>query len=218
MSHYWRTIETLAAGADAVRAAGERFLPKFPDEQHYAYEYRRRTAKYTNIISDILTSLAAKPFRKEVTVKVGSSEAVMDFAEDVDGQGNSLHVFAADVFLNGLQNALDWILVDAPTANPAIKTLADQRRLRWRPYWVRISADQMLDVRPLRSRATSRSSTPVGGKLSSSATASRRRPSSGFACSSDRRRKMAGTDPRIGSSTSAKAIGARPHGSSSTAA
>jgi hypothetical protein len=66
-------------------------------------------------------------------------------AENIDGQGNNLHVFAGDVFKSGLDKGLDWILVDYTKVPPG-STLADEAGIGARPYWVRIQAERMLAV------------------------------------------------------------------------
>lgn len=149
MAPYWRMANDLIEGADAVRAAGRMYLPQLPDESHADYDYRRKAAKFTNVYRDVVESLAAKPFRKEVAIKAGASAAIMALAEDIDGQGNSLHVFAASTFFAGINSAVDWILVDAPKALDLGKrtaSVADQKAAGVRPYWVRIPAHCMLAV------------------------------------------------------------------------
>lgn len=146
MKPYWLLVETILEGADAMRAAGETYLPRFPNETKENYDYRRKNAKFTNIFRDIVEGLASKPFAKQVDLVEGSSsEAVKDLAEDIDGSGNHVHVFAGDVFFNGIANAVDWILVDHTTV-PAGVTVADERAMGARPYWVRIPALRMLWV------------------------------------------------------------------------
>ncbi|MCK1975161.1 hypothetical protein LNK20_20980, partial [Bacillus safensis] len=73
--------------------------------------------------------MASKPFSKEVTLANDTvPEAIKVVTEDIDGGGNHLHVFADNVFFNGIHNAIDWILVDYPTV-PEGATLADEKRM-----------------------------------------------------------------------------------------
>lgn len=146
MLPYWEMVETILEGAAAMRAAGERFLPKFPGESKDDYEFRRKNAKFTNIYRDIVENLASKPFAKQVDlVENSASQKVKDIAEDIDGAGNHLHVVAGEMFFNGIANAIDWILVDH-TPVPQGATVADEKRIGARPYWVRIPALRMLWV------------------------------------------------------------------------
>jgi hypothetical protein len=143
MSSYWRMVETILDGAEAMRLAGKLYLPQFPNEDGKNYEYRRRNAKFTNIFRDLVEGLAAKPFAKQIDlVDKSAPESIKTFIEDVDGAGNHLHVFSGDVFFNGIASAVDWILVDH-TAVPAGISASDERKMGARPYWVRIPATRM---------------------------------------------------------------------------
>ncbi len=146
MQGYWTKVAAIRGGVDAMRKAGKTFLPQFPNESDPNYAYRLENSKFTDIYSDIVENLASKPFSKEVALANDAvPEPIKVITEDVDGGGNHLHVFADSVFFNGIHNAIDWILVDYPTV-PQGATLADEKRMGARPYWVRIPAADMLWV------------------------------------------------------------------------
>jgi hypothetical protein len=146
MQPYWAMVETILGGAKSMRAAAQTYLPKFPQEREKDYEYRRSNAKFTNIYRDIVENLAQRPFSQEVAIAEGAPQAFADFIEDVDGQGNHLHVFAGECFFAGLNNAIDWILVDYTKGVPVNATRADEASMGVRPYWVRVPASSMLAV------------------------------------------------------------------------
>jgi hypothetical protein len=146
MLGYWTKVAAIRGGVDAMRKAGAAYLPQFPNESDPNYDYRLANSKFTDIYSDIVENLASKPFSKEVTLANDTvPEAIKVVTEDIDGGGNHLHVFADTVFFNGIHNAIDWILVDYPTV-PEGATLADEKRIGARPYWVNIPATDMLWV------------------------------------------------------------------------
>lgn len=146
MSPYWKKVADITAGVEHLRKGKKEYLPQFPNESADNYEYRNSNSKFTDIFSDIIESLASKPFSREAGLANDKvPDTVKRFAEDVDRAGNHLHVFAQDVFYSGIANAIDWILVDH-TRLPAGSTLEDERRLGSRPYWVRIHARDMLAV------------------------------------------------------------------------
>lgn len=145
MQPYWDKVSVMIGGQDEVISAGEMLLPKFPGETADAYSFRRSVAKYTNIIRDIFESLASKPFEEEIQL-VNENGEIADFAENVDGDGNNLSKFAADVFFNGIANAIDWIFVDYPVAL-GVRTVADLKASGVRPYWSRILAANMLEAK-----------------------------------------------------------------------
>ena len=146
MMPYWDMVETILNGAEAMRKAGTKYLPKFPKEIDGDYKYRQDNAKFTNIYRDIVESLAAKPFSKELRLLDNTTSAsIVDLSVDIDGRGNSLHVFAANMFFNGINNAIDWIFVDKPPVREGASQ-AEEKAMGARPYWVHIHAKNMLAV------------------------------------------------------------------------
>lgn len=145
MLPFWTMVETILNGAPAMRAAGEKYLPKFPNESPADYRYRRENAKFSNIYRDIVENLAAKPFSKEVALVEGASASIEALIEDIDGQGNHLHQFAAHVFFQGINDAVDWIFVDKPPVREGA-SVAEEKALGARPYWVHVPAKRMLAV------------------------------------------------------------------------
>lgn len=146
MAPYWKMVETMLGGARAIRNTPD-YLPKFPQEREKDYEFRRKHAKFTNIFRDIVENLAQRPFSKQVQLSEKAlPEDMATFQEDVDGQGNHLHVFAGETFFAGIASAIDWLLVDYTSGVPEGATRAEERALGARPYWVRIPASSMLAV------------------------------------------------------------------------
>lgn len=149
MAPYWRMVEAILGGAEAMRAAGETYLPKFEGESPLDYEHRRKSAPFTNVYSDVSKNLASKPFARELALNEGSWDQIEKLSEDIDGQGNSLHVFAESVFQRGIDKGVDWIFVDhtrvqQPEGRPP--TVAEEKAQGARPYWVHVPAERMLAV------------------------------------------------------------------------
>lgn len=146
MLPYWTKVAAIRGGVSAMRDGGKLFLPQFPNETATNYTYRLENSKFTDIYSDIIENLASKPFSKEVSLANDTvPEIIKTVVEDTDGAGNHLHVFADAVFFHGIHNAIDWVLIDYPPV-PQGATLADEKRMGARPYWVRIPALDMLWV------------------------------------------------------------------------
>ena len=145
MKPYWEMVTTILGGAAAMRAKGEVYLPKFPDEKQEKYDFRRKHAKFTNIYRDIVENLAQRPFGKQVELSSeGVSPELLEFAEDVDGRGNHIHVFAGEVFFAGINAAIDWILVDYTKDVPDGATKAQESEIGARPFWVRYDAASVI--------------------------------------------------------------------------
>jgi hypothetical protein len=148
MSAYWNTIQSILGGVEAMRAGGRLYLPEFPGEDTKDYKHRLDTSVFINIYADIVSNLAAKPFAEELGLAEDATQDWKDFADDVDGRGNNLHAFSQDVFYWGLNNAVDWIVVDYPKVNNQGRTLtrADEKNMGVRPYWVHVRAPRMFAV------------------------------------------------------------------------
>lgn len=149
MLEYWDLVDAISGGIDTMQQAGEVYLPKFPEETREDYKFRLSQTKMTNIFSDIIESLASKPYEKpvELTENQEINEFIGDFVDDVDGAGNNLSVFSADYFEAAIKSGIDWIFVDYPVTNLERMTLEDKRRQKIRPFWSRITARNVLEAR-----------------------------------------------------------------------
>lgn len=145
MEPYWNKVYDILEGEDAIKGAKTSYLPKFPKEQPKNYEFRLSVAKFTNIFRDIVEALASKPFSRELGIKDDAPDRIKSLIEDIDGRGNHLHVFSADVFFWGIANSIDWILVDY-TRTEGARTVEQERQQGARPYWVRIPANKVIKV------------------------------------------------------------------------
>lgn len=147
MQPYWQKAQTMLDGVEAMRLAGKRYLPAFPKERKDHYEFRRANAKFTNVFRDIVENLASKPFAKLCKLNdEKASEQLLDLAQDIDAAGNNLHVFAENLMFNGIAKAIDYILVDY-TALPDNLTVAEEKSMNARPYWVRYAAESVIEAR-----------------------------------------------------------------------
>lgn len=144
MADYWSMVDAIMGGAKTMRAAGETFLPKFEVESDQEYRLRSRHARFTNVYRDIVENLAQRPFGKEVHLGEGVATDIEQFATDVDGRGNNLHVFAGETFFAGINKAVDWILVDYTKGVPEGATRAEEARIGARPFWCRYPAESVI--------------------------------------------------------------------------
>lgn len=147
MAPLWKKVVAFATGAEGMRKVAKDYLPKFADEDTADYQDRIDNSPFTNVYDDIVSGLASKPFSREVQFE-DPDDVDPDFIklyDDIDGRGNNLHVFSEISFREGLENAVDWILVDftkLPPLSPdeAPRSLAEEQQLNARPYWVRVAA------------------------------------------------------------------------------
>lgn len=161
MIPYWDKTDAIVEGYDAVRLAGEKYLPKFENESTEDYKTRQGLTKFTNIYRDVLEGLATKPFEEEITLiepknpndgntetATAAPEEIKMFCENVDGSGNNISSFAGLTFFNGINSAIDWIFIDYPTADPlVIRTVADQKAANIKPFWSHVLGRNVLEAR-----------------------------------------------------------------------
>lgn len=153
MAPLWKKVAAFATGTDGMRKVASNYLPKFDNEAEDDYKARLSTSPFTNVYDDIVGGLASKPFSREVAFEDPDEvdEVFEQLYENIDGRGNNLHVFGEQVFREGLENAIDWILVDftrlpplSPDGPP--RSQAEEQRLGARPYWVRVAASNVKGV------------------------------------------------------------------------
>jgi hypothetical protein len=154
----WALCNALMGGTRAMRAAGEKYLPRFAAETQEAYDKRLARTVLTNYFRETLDKLTAKPFSKpiilgddvpeEIAGKRGrSGEAGKGgWVENIDLAGNHLDVFAREVFRAGWRDGVTHILVDSTGTGQTI-TRHEERSVGVRPYLVHILAANVLGWR-----------------------------------------------------------------------
>lgn len=153
MSDYWDMISAIMGGTPKMRAAGQKYLPKFESESRDSYEERRQHAVFTNIFRSIVEDLAARPFTKEVDIKC--STAMSKLMENVDGQYTHINKFLGNWFQDAIANGVSFVFVDYARTDATIvdasgrtrrKTLAEERASGARPYAIMIPATDAIAV------------------------------------------------------------------------
>lgn len=144
MAARWHVIDALLGGTPAMRAAGERLMPRFPAEELETYTKRVAVSTLFPAFRRTADVLSGKPFAKALTIGEDVPSSLRELADDIDMRGNSLHVFAAKVFKqSGIEYGFGGILVDYPRVS-GLKTQADEQKAGARPYMVHISHKRIL--------------------------------------------------------------------------
>jgi hypothetical protein len=139
----WTLAAALMGGTAAMRAAGEAYLPRWPNEDAASYKTRLATATLYPAYQTTVETLTGKVFSKPVTIGEDVPARLKEWCEDIDLEGRNLTVFASDQMESALSQGLSGILVDYPQA-VGVRTLADERAQGLRPYMVHIKAGQIL--------------------------------------------------------------------------
>jgi len=144
-------IRALLGGTDAMRAAGQTLLPKWPNEEQKSYDARLAVATLFPAYSRTVEVLAGKPFSKPLTYGDDVPTRIQEWCEDIDLQGRNLHNFGASLCEEALGPGLCGILVDFPTTEgQGLRTQAAEQAAGVRPYWVEVKLDNILGWRSKR--------------------------------------------------------------------
>lgn len=139
-------VQALMGGTRAMRAAGERYLPRWPNEDVQAHRTRVDCAVLFPAYDRTVSTLASKPFSKPITIGDDVPARIRAWCENIDLQGRNLHVFCSDVFRHALGEGLAGILVEYPRAD-GVRTRADERARNLRPYFVAVRKADILGWR-----------------------------------------------------------------------
>lgn len=112
LAHFaaWTRIETCLAGPDAIKAAGEIYLPKIPDWDAAKYAAYKERATFFNATGRTHEAMLGFLFRKPPQMEMPAS---MEFLqEDADCAGNGLTGYARDVAAAACSTGRAGTLVD----------------------------------------------------------------------------------------------------------
>lgn len=138
-------IEILRAcygGTETMRAGAQQFLPQYEKETNTRYQARLNSTFALNKLREAVDAASAKPFRS--LIKVINTDPELDlWINDVDLQGNHLHVFGHRFFNEAVLTGMAHILVDHPDTSD-FPNLAAQRAANARPFLKLIRSDQLV--------------------------------------------------------------------------
>ena len=127
----WQRCRDCVAGQDAVKEAGETYLPRLTDQETADYNAYKLRAQFFNATWRTISALAGMMFRRAPVVEVATNVETM--LKDVTMSGQSFYTFAKRVALEILTVGRVGILVDYPSQSVEGMTLADAQKLNLRP-------------------------------------------------------------------------------------
>lgn len=150
-SRQWELMRDVIEGDDAIKEAGEKYLPrpstahecfdKYEVMQYEAFKNRSIFTNYTAQIKDCLHGMIeSRPAKIEVPQNMKGGF----FLDNVDYQGNSADQFFSDSLDDVLTTGFGGILVDLPAVNPNMsKAEAEKRKIR--PYLSYYKAESIIN-------------------------------------------------------------------------
>lgn len=145
MQNDWQMLRCIMGGTEAMRAAGERYLPRYEGESQKSYDNRLKRTVLTNYYEDALRNAVSMPFRKPIRIPDDMPKELKDICADVDMMGNNLDQFCRIALEDSTIMGYGFILVDF--GRNEATNLAEQKQAGAdRPYWVFVRADDVLAV------------------------------------------------------------------------
>ena len=149
-------VDTLYQGSLAMRNAGKLYLPQEPAEQDQMYIIRLNRTTLFNGLRRCIQQAVGKVFASPIELGKDADPIIQLFCDDVDMQGRDITIHVQETFNYALRHGVSYILVDYPYIGTEELTLADERALGARPYWINIRVPQVLEIRSQRVRGVER--------------------------------------------------------------
>lgn len=145
MAEKWRLIEDLLGGTQAMRDAGERWLPYETKEKPLDYKCRLGRSILYAALADTIDKTASRPFSRAITLQGAETlpEQLLEIEEDADLSGCALTPFGRSLYVDGLAYGKAHILVDYPSVS-APMTLLQEQSSGVRPYFCRICPPDLI--------------------------------------------------------------------------
>jgi hypothetical protein len=140
MTASWNAMAAVTLGSDFIRSQASSYLPQEPRETDEAHESRVARSVLSPYAQRIIETAAGAILRKPIHIE--GNDYWKKFAENVDGLGSDLNEFARRILVSSLTYGHSAILVDYPPASKAL-SLAEERALERRPYFVPVEAPQI---------------------------------------------------------------------------
>lgn len=143
----WKRCRDCVAGQDAIRLAGESYLPKLKDEDNKDYLARLKRSDFFNGTWRTIAGLGGMAFRKEPTVE--ASAAIEAYLEDVTMAGVSMNSLAKDGLDEVLTVGRYGLLVDFARMpeNVTPLTVAAAAKMGLRPMLQPYTAESIINWR-----------------------------------------------------------------------
>lgn len=139
----WNKVDALMGGTQSMREAGTAYLPKFSKEKDELYNMRLHTSTLFNAYKQSILTNVGRITSKQIQVETNSN-LCNEFVKDVDTTGRSLTQFSKDLLIKSINHGVAYVLVDFPQTQ---KSITMEQITSYRPYFVDISAQQILSVK-----------------------------------------------------------------------
>jgi hypothetical protein len=136
----WTRARDVLAGEDALKAAGEKYLPRLEGTSDTEYEAYKERAAFFNATARTADGYVGLIFRRVPFIKLPEANsalgrALADFSNDADMLGTSLNQYAKNILTEVISVGRAGTLVDWESENESrvyVSTYAAENILNWR--------------------------------------------------------------------------------------
>jgi hypothetical protein len=143
LERVWETCRDAFEGTDALIANARKYLPKHKSEKPADYRARCDHSAVFNSFAATINGLTGLAFAKEPSLGEDVHEKLRDHAENIDGAGTPLNVFARELTEEALNLGTAGFMVLYPP-RPEGATAKDEKEGTLRPYWRAIAAEDIM--------------------------------------------------------------------------
>jgi hypothetical protein len=136
----WKVMAAVTNGTSYIQDRADEYLPQEPREDDDAWQARISRSVLSPYTSRLIETATGAILRKPIQIE--GDDYWLEFAKDVDGIGSSINEYARRALVSALTYGHSAILVDYPAATGAM-TLAEERAMGRRPYFVHVDAPQI---------------------------------------------------------------------------
>lgn len=140
----WKLIRDCVEGEDAIKEAGELYLPRAVGMSNERYASYLSRPAFVNYVDQTLEGTHGMIFRRAPMASI--PEKLKDFMENVNREGDNMYQFASDTVYDIMQTNFGGYLVDYPPAPDKIN-VAGADKLGVRPYVTFYKAESIINWR-----------------------------------------------------------------------
>lgn len=148
----WKMTKALMEGTDAMREAGRDFLPQEAAESNRAYDNRLKRSVLFGAYKKTVQTSTGRPFSRPIQFEKFNAR-LLELNDNIDLQGNNIHVFSRHAFMSGLAHGHSFIFIDHPKRPDLVGEAEDlpslemERQMHLRPFWRLIDAYDVIGWR-----------------------------------------------------------------------
>lgn len=141
----WTLINDVSGGSETIKNATTTYLPKENAETDKSYKARHSRAVWFDAFNQTVGSIVGVSLAKKPVYGEDVPQNILDILENADGAGSHIDVMTKKFFDGAIRKGINYWLVDMPSYDETITSLADERATGRRPYLVDVDPDAIIN-------------------------------------------------------------------------